>query len=520
MKSESWKFIAALLFSGIAFGACDKTEESLLDLGSGTSLCFDSTVDFPTTRGTELTASTISEIGMWAYNTGAESFTAPSTAPNFMDNHKVVRNVGGKWVCSPAKYWPVNDPKISFFAYAPKASSSNNGISVSVASGFPSITYTVPDNTANHSDLLCAAPLVDKQAGSSLSLAFRHQLTEVAFNVTVRTVDEAGVLQDSKSQTVTQVTLKNIQSSRVGQFTASGFGWNNAFAGRGDKTITCDANSPLFFMPPQDIVDNTQAVIVYTNGTATVSLPTDKDWNAGGRITYNVTVTQTQVTVNVGDYFYRTTDGGWTVSANHVSSKGTCIGIVFSTSVSETDKAAGYRGYVVALNNAGNATWGGNAPADVDKYSAKTDLDGLSHMKAVEANIDSYLAFKTARDYNVTLPTSGTSGWYLPSIGQLWQILVNLGGVQDSWANYSEGYWKIDDDLNSNGYLSTVKTKLSNKFNPVGGSFPTSNDEYDWSSSGHSGNTGKAWGVNWAWFALSGDDRTASNAVRPVFAFK
>jgi len=168
----------------------------------------------------------------------------------------------------------------------------------------------------------------------------------------------------------------------------------------------------------------------------------------------------TTPTAKVGDYFY--SNGTW--SSVYDNTK-TLVGLVFSTNVSATDIAAGYtHGYVMALTDAGY-DWNGGTPTKVKyKYrdytaptsgtkeagffnigttatqytndatywqSIKTDLDGKSHTAAIlaDANETEYLAAHAANDYNTTHAVTGTnSGWYLPSIGQLYALAYNFAG--------------------------------------------------------------------------------------------
>lgn len=171
----------------------------------------------------------------------------------------------------------------------------------------------------------------------------------------------------------------------------------------------------------------------------------------------------TTPTAKVGDYFY--SDGTW--SSVYDNSK-TLVGLVFSTNMLQADVDAGYtHGYVMALTDAGY-NYNGGSPTKV-KYqwrdytpgksagdpkengffniggatqytndatywqSIKTDLAGREHTATIlaDANQADYLAAHAAAEYGVTVPTTGehkTSGWYLPSIGQLYALAYNFAG--------------------------------------------------------------------------------------------
>ena len=170
----------------------------------------------------------------------------------------------------------------------------------------------------------------------------------------------------------------------------------------------------------------------------------------------------------VGDYFYA--NGTW--STAYEAGRGAVVGIVFSTTPSAIDQAAGFKhGYVLALNNCGSATtkyqWrnantdtGITDAADYDgngnAFRAKIDYAIAEQVAAIKADLDgrtrSYLvsqvsgydattfpAFKAAADYTPVAATTtvNNSGWYLPSIGQQWVLCNNFCNLSPN----TEGSW-------------------------------------------------------------------------------
>jgi hypothetical protein len=119
------------------------------------------------------------------------------------------------------------------------------------------------------------------------------------------------------------------------------------------------------------------------------------------------------------------------------------IGIVFSNMTSNTDYNNGYKkGYVLALKNAASGVvWGNGAYSSSDAPGLQnnntyalwtTDLDGLTETNQLKAyGLSSFPAAYNAVNYNVAAP-SASSGWYLPSSGQWYQIITNLGGISTS----------------------------------------------------------------------------------------
>lgn len=84
------------------------------------------------TRGTETTTSTLKEadagFGIFAYKTSKEGWDSEktSTTPDFMYNEHATWT-SGSWGYASLRFWPTNDDKITFFAYAPYESNPGEG---------------------------------------------------------------------------------------------------------------------------------------------------------------------------------------------------------------------------------------------------------------------------------------------------------------------------------------------------------------------------------------------------------
>ncbi len=193
----------------------------------------------------------------------------------------------------------------------------------------------------------------------------------------------------------------------------------------------------------------------------------------------------------IGEYYF--SDGSWGTLTDRATQTVYPIGVVFSNTTSANDKAHGWtHGYAMALTNATTNTttktcmWGPNATENgetfTDAYgtykynwcsdevysSFITDKDGYCETQAIKNNhtlsSSSYPAFYYALNYNTYVATSGSSGWFLPSIGQWCDICANLGGITSapvdpsdkcycSWSNCSS---KVASSINS--YLSAIIT--------------------------------------------------------------
>jgi hypothetical protein len=276
-----------------------------------------------------------------------------------------------------------------------------------------------------------------------------------------------------------------------------------------------------------------------TPSSATVTM-TVASWTG---VTYTNSFTPKKA--YIGNYYYD--DGSWGTVASPTDGR-KVIGVVFSTTPSATDQAKGWtHGYAMALKNTTtSAMWyGGTYASDLTDYtdwaSMKADKDGYTKTQTIKTNktlsTSSYPAFYYALNYgvinNASYATSiGTnnSGWYLPSVGQWYDICVNLGGMSTTpqYTGAGYGYWyngssgsagasykcaaainTILSTLSSNGYSVDLFSKI------ISGD----NDLY-WSSS--------EYGVNYAYvvyFASDGsmyfNNYSKGNAygVRSVVAF-
>lgn len=235
------------------------------------------------------------------------------------------------------------------------------------------------------------------------------------------------------------------------------------------------------------------AITVKANGID-VKAVTGATWSDGGE--ENITSKQMQLfkadELKIGDYFY--SDGTWSdgglrkryddgnvviadpkpapVLTNPTTGASrTVVGIVFQTDKSrigakEKEKLGGedkVHGLVMCVKNAAtNQKWStawniGEFPKEcatiADSYNDISGYGNCERIRSSHGSFDNYPAFKDTDGYNTTCPVpTTTTGWYLPSVGQLWDIFQNLGCVtaladkdqqtsslnQNSWSSQSK----------------------------------------------------------------------------------
>jgi hypothetical protein len=201
----------------------------------------------------------------------------------------------------------------------------------------------------------------------------------------------------------------------------------------------------------------------------------------------------------------------------------TPIAIVFCITPSTADKAKNYHGYALALKNAStSSTWGPTTTTPTGAASTTlniTDYDGLTYTGMI--NNSTYpAAYAAATTFKSTVPNpSGTSGWYLPSIGQWYQICVNLGGMSTSFTDYRTSgylYWAGQSTACANAINTAMSEAGSGKYDE----FSAAANQYYWSSSEY-----EAYGAYGALFnsggymSLGKSGKGGGYYVRPVIAF-
>lgn len=161
----------------------------------------------------------------------------------------------------------------------------------------------------------------------------------------------------------------------------------------------------------------------------------------------NGDVEPSEPTVNpeIGDYYY--SDGTYSSELKE-DANNPCIGIVFATKALDGDAASAYgeytsiKGYVMALESAPTNT---RKAFCIKEMSETIDFTGLELTKAGYENTKALLAdsrytdhtdsypviadFITFRDATATPEKS--SGWYIPSIGQLKEMVIGYYGFGD-----------------------------------------------------------------------------------------
>ena len=437
------------------------------------------------------------------------------------------------WQTTDTHYWPGAGSTINFYAYYP---TSISGSITHTASSVPVLSYTVPDKAADQIDILASSKT--SVAGDSYNqtpIDFKHIFAAVNFQVGSNGLP---------SGTISSITISGIKNSGVYTF---GSGWTlntstKTFSLSQQKTISGISGEDIYsgtytlMMIPQTF-NNATIILTYNTGTEYTQMISGT-WTAGSTYIYNLSNP-----VTVGDYYY--SDGTW---GSYDANK-TVIGIIFSTSTSSTDKSHGWtHGYAMALQNAGSETatyqWytsdSGNPTGTyiTGADNIMSDKDGYTHSECLQTT--GYAAGIAAKGYmakdrngNTVATPSGTSGWYLPSIGQWYDICTSLGRmITVSWKAYTYTndkdwirWYNGDTSGDINNYSNLCASSINfyqNALKDKGYSIYqfSNNDEYYWCSCEY--NSSWAFCVYFSSnsrVGLGGNNKTYSHRVRPVIAF-
>lgn len=255
--------------------------------------------------------------------------------------------------------------------------------------------------------------------------------------------------------------------------------------------------------------------------------------------------------LQVGDYYYA--DGSICPGDMENIPKTGCIGIIYSTTVPDDVEADGYgNAMVLALHDLeGKINWANNITSTSltrqyattkDTYDqVLTDLfadkNGYTYMNEIKSKADFSLANYPAF-YNVANSLQGladisslsTSGWYIPTIGQMADIINAFSTLASSTYVFGTSTaWNVG---GIDGPTISAMLELYNRLEKVGGTWnidrPDVNGDTNkslrwWTSSEHSATKALSIDMNCKKFVVLDRDKNTAGSnnlyVRPVFAF-
>ena len=383
---------------------------------------------------------------------GAFGVAGTTAVTNGANNQYAVQASGALKAKSKEMKWPKNTTnKVDIYAYAPYQSD----WTYNAANRFSVSTDQSTDAGYLKSDLLYASAKQLAQTKTAIGLNFTHKLTRLI--ITLKKAANATYDLSKSTVYITNTKTATTLNPSTGELGAAS-GDAKSIQAATDINIGT-ATKVYAVVVPQKLANGTKLVRVKTTDGKylTAKLGSDITFEAGK--TYNFTaslagVELTELTLgsvtltgwgdpndlgsvsakevfSVGDYVLK--DGTF-LKKNAVTNenKDNIVAVIFST----TSHDAGYDAYAVSIagkldtNNLAWATSNGlvgtavNTPAD-----ALSDYIGLARRNAFSSDFTTHPAFQCTGAPAVT--GTNLSAWFIPSVGQMVDIIQNLGEQSD-----------------------------------------------------------------------------------------
>lgn len=394
------------------------------------------------------------QVGVFAQSGG--------TAIENGDNNALTADGNGAF-SGTTMYFP-EEGDVSIYAYAPY--NQDWAGKLSTDNEFTVKTDQSSDADYCASDLMIGVPSTGNPVSSTteaVQLNFKHKLTKlnINFNVGQSGVDLKGATVKVKNVKTTATV--NVQSGTATESTSSAVADITAAVFNAEATTF---TASVIFVP-QTITTNAAFVEVATSAGSTFTAPLSQEvaFEGGKKYTYTAQFTgggdepvEMELKVGsvvdnwedalldqyaIGDYI--TKDGQILKSGDITADNMENVrAVIFSKEVSSADAALGYNAYAMSVDVVTSKKWGkGDALvlSSVSDFSgALADLDGLSHTESILTN-EYYTSIPneekggTIFEYcqradNLKPVGESGSNWFVPSIGQMIQIINNLGGAK------------------------------------------------------------------------------------------
>ena len=196
-----------MVMATLTIAGCSQNEMTEMNPDTNRTIGLDVYTEVQT-RGTETTTSTLKAnagFGIFAYQTSSAGWNSEkgNTTPNFMYNEHATWT-SGSWGYASLRFWPTNDDKITFFAYAPYESDWQNGsksgviTSAATAPGIPYIKFKL--KTTDKLDKMVDLVVADQrdktytaENGGKISFTFEHTLSRISFRAQLGAGDFDGM---------------------------------------------------------------------------------------------------------------------------------------------------------------------------------------------------------------------------------------------------------------------------------------------------------------------------------------
>lgn len=392
-----------------------------------------------------------------------------TTMTNYTNNKYVTADAGAINLASGSSNmtWPTTaNATASIYAYAPY----QENWTVNTANSFAVLANQTTDANYLASDLLYASAISQAQ-NTNVALSFSHKLSKV--NITIKKATGSNVTLNGATVKIKSTKLTTSLNPTTGVLgDASGDATDITAATIASELTPGDDNSTATacaVIVPQTLAASKAFVEITTTDSKTLIGKLSEATTFASGQSYSMTISVGNVTEEVTEVpisfgsnsLVQWIDNPIGLTAykvgDFVLADGTCItseqiteanksqiaGVIFSTSVSATDRTAGYNAYAMGLTRMKNRTWGFTdeiTAGPTTLAAGLADLDGRTKTSAV-VNSSAYTTYlsnsntdhvATLSSYVPTLTGANMSGWFVPSFGQMVQILNNLGAANIS----------------------------------------------------------------------------------------
>lgn len=553
MKTNSWKITFMALAMATAMTGCNQNNE----LGTPAPSSEEDVLNVVATANDFVSSDATSRVSETDYTTTFEvgdniGVFVVRDGEALISNMKMTLGSDNAWAGeNGAKLYYYKDA--DYIAYSPYT----EGLSVTSEEEIITHFTTNLKNSNGQStleayqaaDLMTASvTAAEVTRGQNINFKFAHKMSMIEIKVPIRAYKTRGGYEYSAPLGLS-VEIDNAE------YALCTFG----------KETTGDAGSEVTkgiyrcIVAPSDAALNVEgefqdgSVPVYfpAAGGAVLSVTPKAGEYKGIDVKYDYGTYSAERELEVGDYYYA--DGSICPGDMTNIPPSGCVGIIYSTTVPDDVEADGYgNAMVLALHDLeGKINWANNiASTSLTKQYATTkntndqvltdlfaDKNGYTYMNEIKSKADFSLANYPAF-YSVANSLQGladisslsTSGWYIPTIGQMADIINAFSTLASSTYVFGTSTaWNV---AGNDGPTISAMLELYNRLEKVGGTWNIDRPATDgdtnkslrwWTSSEHSATKALSIDMNCKKFVVL--DRDKNNAesnnlyVRPVFAF-
>lgn len=448
------------------------------------------------------------------------------------NNEKFVYN-GTTWEAANELYYWKNANYIAYYPYNADLTAQNITKVEEIKTKFAEPVDFYTQNTAEayeKADLMLDA--VKSPANGTIQFDLAHQFSMVEINVPVRkyvTSEAQGSFEYTAPVSLTWDTPLTIDGKAVTPYST----------GKGSFRFIVPSEKELSFTLDGHLVYDEGVPVNFGSSTESQSV----NLASGTCKVYNVTYKEVLSDVvkrdlEVGDFYY--TDGSiypyGDCSSNDLTKpvKNGCIGVIFEVGTGVPNNEKWNHGSVLCLVDAtnGNVAWSTSNQtlpsnvtddtSDENKQKVLAQMDGYSFTTQLAGMVNNDEAPAVARNFvsiddkNYEAPQSVSTGWYLPSTGQIITIMQNLGGVNINTAESEFDAFGKNNRGNKNQAITNIPAKwkvITDAENESLGGIWCSANEYS---------VDQCWVIEWkkdATWLFGRNKNSNTGKVRPVLSF-